>query len=152
MNAINGYDFEDLTLGMHASFTKTLTQQDIVLFADASGDRNPVHLDEGFAQQTPFQGCIVHGMLTASLISAAVAGHMPGAGTVLLSQSLRYKAPVRPGDTVRATVTVKELLHDKRWVNLSTVCEVAGRVVVEGDALVMPTSKVPRQIHSQGAS
>lgn len=142
MNAFNGYDFEDLQVGMTASFTKTITEDDISLFAQASGDRNPVHLDETFAQTTPFQGRIAHGMLTASLISAAVAQHLPGAGTILLSQSLRYKAPVRPGDVVQATVTVKELIHEKRRVNLTTVCTVAERVVVDGEALVMPTSRV----------
>ena len=148
MNAINGYDFEDLAVGMMACLTKTLTHDDIALFANASGDHNPVHMDEAFAQKTVFQGRIAHGMLTASLISAAVAGRLPGAGTVLLSQNLRYKAPVRPGDTVLATVTVQELLYDKQWVSLRTICEVAGRVVVDGDALVMPTSRLPRPARS----
>ena len=141
MNAINGYDYEDLEVGMTASFAKTISEADIVLFAGASGDNNAVHINEDFAQTTPFGGRIAHGMLTASVISAAIAGRLPGAGTIYLGQNLRFKAPVRPGETVQATVTVKELMAEKRRVVLSTVCTVGGRVVIDGDALVMPTSR-----------
>ena len=140
MNAINGYDYEDLEVGT-ASFAKTISEADIVLFAGASGDHNAVHIDEEFARTTPFKGRIAHGMLTASVISAAIAGRLPGAGTIYLGQNLRFKAPVRPGETVQATVTVKELMAEKRRVVLSTVCTVGGRVVIDGDALVMPTSR-----------
>lgn len=141
MNALNGYDFEDLAPGMHASFAKTITEADIILFAGASGDNNAMHIDEEFAQGTAFRGRIAHGMLTASVISAAIAGRLPGPGTVYLGQNLRFKAPVRPGDTVRATVTVKELARDKKRVTLATVCTVGDTVVIDGDALVMPTSR-----------
>jgi 3-hydroxybutyryl-CoA dehydratase len=144
MNALNGYDFEDLEPGMHASFAKTITEADIVLFAGASGDNNAVHINEEFARTTPFKGRIAHGMLSASVISATIAGRLPGPGTVYLAQNLRFKAPVRPGDTVQATVTVKELAPEKRRVTLTTVCTVDGKVVIEGDALVMPTSRKPR--------
>ena len=96
MNALNGYDFEDLRPGMQASFAKTITEADIILFAGASGDNNAMHINEEFAQGTAFKGRIAHGMLTASVISAAIAGRLPGPGTVYLSQSLRFKAPVRP--------------------------------------------------------
>lgn len=144
MNALNGYDFEDLSVGMSATFAKTITEADIVLFAAASGDNNAVHINEEFARTTPFKGRIAHGMLTASVISAAIAGKLPGAGTVYLGQNLRFKAPVKPGDTVQATVTVQALVTEKRRVALSTVCTVAGKVVIEGDALVMPTSRTPR--------
>lgn len=144
MNELNGYDFEDLTLGETASFAKTITEADIVLFAAASGDNNAVHINEEFAQTTQFKGRIAHGMLTASVISAAIAGKLPGPGTVYLGQNLRFKAPVRPGETVSAKVTVKELLPEKRRVMLTTVCTVAGKVVIEGDALVMPTSRQAR--------
>ena len=144
MNELNGYHFEDLEVGMCATFAKTITEADIVLFAGASGDNNAVHINEEFAQGTPFKGRIAHGMLTASVISAAIAGRMPGPGTVYLGQNLRFKAPVRPGDTVHATVTVKELIADKRRVSLSTVCTVNGNVVIDGDALVMPTSREKR--------
>ncbi|MDM0116063.1 MaoC family dehydratase [Variovorax sp. J22R133] len=144
MNELNGYDFEDLEEGMCASFAKTITEADIVLFSEVSGDSNAVHLDEEFAQTTPFKGRIAHGMLAASVISAALASRLPGPGSVYLGQSLRFKAPVRPGDTVHATVTVKELIAGKRRVSLSTVCTVDGETVIEGDALVMPTSRTSR--------
>ena len=134
MNELNGYDIEDLDAGMSATFAKTITEADIVLFASASGDNNAVHINEEFAQTTQFKGRIAHGMLTASVISAAIAGRLPGPGTVYLGQNLRFKAPVRPGDTVHATVTVKELFPEKRRVSLSTVCTVNGKVVIEGDA------------------
>ena len=145
MNELNGYDLEDLEPGMSATFAKTITEADIVLFAGASGDNNAMHINEEFAQTTAFKGRIAHGMLTASVISAAIAGRLPGPGTVYLSQNLRFKAPVRPGDTVHATVTVKELIPEKRRVALTTVCTVMGKVVIDGDALVMPTSRETRQ-------
>jgi 3-hydroxybutyryl-CoA dehydratase len=141
MNELNGYDFEDLQPGMSARFAKTITEADILLFAGTSGDINAVHLDEEFAQTTQFKGRIAHGMLTASIISAAIAGRLPGPGTIYLGQNLRFKAPVRPGDTVEAEVTVTELIAEKRRVVLSTVCTVGGKVVIDGDAVVMPTSR-----------
>lgn len=144
MNDLQGYDFEDLKVGTSASFAKTITEADIVLFAAASGDNNAVHLNEEFARTTPFKGRIAHGMLTASVISAAIAGRLPGPGTIYLGQSLRFKAPVRPGDTVHATVTVKELNPEKKRVTLGTVCTVGATVVIEGEALVMPTSRSRR--------
>lgn len=140
MNEINGFDYEDLKPGMSATFAKTITEADIVFFAAASGDNNAMHINEEFAQTTLFKGRIAHGMLTASVISAAIAGRLPGPGTVYLMQNLRFKAPVKPGETVHACVTVKELLPEKRRVSLTTVCSVAGKVVIDGDALVMPTS------------
>ena len=144
MNELDGYDIEDLKAGMSATFAKTITEADIVLFASASGDNNAMHINEEFAQTTQFKGRIAHGMLTASVISAAIAGRLPGPGTVYLGQNLRFRAPVRPGDTVHATVTVKELMPEKRRVSLATVCTVAGKVVIDGDALVMPTSRETR--------
>ena len=144
MNDLDGYHFEDLQPGMSATFAKTITEADIVLFAGASGDNNAVHINEEFARTTAFKGRIAHGMLTASVISAAIAGRLPGPGTVYLGQNLRFKAPVRPGDTVHATVTVNELFPEKRRVSLSTVCRVGDTVVIDGEALVMPTSSRPR--------
>lgn len=141
MNPLSGYDFEDLEVGMTATFAKTITEADIVLFASVSGDNNAMHINEEFAQTTQFKGRIAHGMLSASVISAAIAGRLPGPGTIYLSQNLRFKAPVRPGDTVHAIVTIKELLPEKRRVSLSTVCTVGGKVVIDGDALVMPTTR-----------
>lgn len=144
MNELNGYDFEDLEVGMSATFAKTITEADIVLFAAASGDNNAVHINEEFAQTTMFKGRIAHGMLSASVISAAIAGRLPGPGTVYLGQDLRFKAPVRPGDTVHATVSVKALNPEKRRVELSTTCTVRERVVIEGEAVVMPTTRAAR--------
>ena len=144
MNELDGYDIEDLKIGMSASFAKTITEADIVLFAAASGDNNAVHINEEFAQTTQFKGRIAHGMLSASVISAAIAGRLPGAGTIYLGQNLRFKAPVRPGDTVHASVTVNEILPEKGRVALTTVCTVGGKVVIDGDALVMPTSRAER--------
>ncbi len=144
MNEINGYDIEDLKPGMRASFAKTITEADIVLFAGASGDNNAIHINEEFAKTTPFKGRIAHGMLSASVISAAIAGKLPGPGTIYMAQNLRFKAPVRPGDTVHAEITVKEVQTEKGRVTLNTVCTVGGKVVIEGDALVMPTSSIKR--------
>lgn len=144
MNALNGYDVEDLKLGMTASFAKTITEADLVMFAGVSGDNNAMHVNEEFAATTPFGGRIAHGMLTASVISAAIANKLPGPGTVYLGQNLRFKAPVRPGQTVHATVTVTEINSERRRVRLSTVCRVGGIVVIDGDALVMTTTRDER--------
>jgi 3-hydroxybutyryl-CoA dehydratase len=136
MNELNGYDIEDLSVGLSATFAKTITEADIVLFAGASGDNNAVHINQEFAATTPFKSCIAHGMLTASVISAAIANKLPGHGTIYLRQSLEFRAPVRAGDTVRATVSVRELVPEKRLVSLATVCSVRDTVVITGEALV----------------
>ena len=143
MNALGGYDFEDLSLGMTATFGKTITEADIVLFAAVSGDNNAVHINEEFAKTTQFGGRIAHGMLSASVISAAIAGRLPGPGTVYLGQSLQFRSPVRPGDTVEATITVVELNESRRRITLKTECRVAGKLIITGEALVMTTSKAP---------
>jgi len=143
MNALMGYDIEDLEIGMSASFAKTITEADIVLFAGVSGDNNAIHINEEFAAGTIFKGRIAHGMLSASVISAAIANKLPGPGTVYMSQNLRFKAPVRAGDTVRALVTVKEIIREKQRVLLSTNCLVNDETVVEGEALVKTTSRNP---------
>jgi len=143
MNALGGYDFEDLSLGMTATFGKTITEADIVLFAAVSGDNNAVHINEEFAKTTQFGGRIAHGMLSASVISAAIAGRLPGPGTVYLGQSLQFRSPVRPGDTVEATITVVELNEARRRITLKTECRVAGKLIITGEALVMTTSKAP---------
>ncbi len=135
MNELNGYDMEDLEAGMTASFAKTITEADIVLFSAVSGDANAMHINEEFAATTAFGGRIAHGMLTASVISAAIAGHLPGPGSVYMEQKMRFVAPVRPGDTVHAHVTVKDV-GAKGHVTLETVCQVRGRDVVVGEALV----------------
>jgi 3-hydroxybutyryl-CoA dehydratase len=146
MNQLNGYDVEDLRVGMSASFSKTITEADLVLFAGVSGDNNAMHVNEEFAAATPFGGRIAHGMLTASVISAAIANKMPGPGTIYLGQNLRFRAPVRPGETVHATVTVTEISVDRRRVTLSTICRVGEKIVIDGDALVMPTTSQSREV------
>jgi 3-hydroxybutyryl-CoA dehydratase len=151
MNAVGGYDLEDLMVGMSAQFMKTLTERDIFLFASACGDRNPVHLDEEYAKRTPFGGRIAHGMLSAAVISAALAGRLPGPGSIYISQNLSFRRPVKLGETVCATVTIKEVLTSQRRAVLETVCEVNGKVVVEGHAVVMPTSLV-RRMKEQSAT
>ena len=135
---IHGYYFEELEPGMSAEFAKTVTEADVVGFAGISGDFNPVHVNEEFAQTTMFKGRIAHGMLSAGFISAVLANKLPGPGTIYLSQTLKFKAPVRPGDTVTATVTVREVNVPKNRVVLDTVCTVAGKVVIEGECQMMP--------------
>lgn len=145
MNPQNGYDIEDLAVGMTAEVGKTITEADIIMFSGVSTDVNAVHLNEEFAKTTMFGGRIAHGMLTATLISAVLGNRLPGPGCIYVSQSLKFKAPVRPGDTVTAKVTVKEVLLEKGRVVLDTVCTVGGKVVIEGEAMMMPTSKVRRE-------
>ena len=145
MNEQYGHDIEDLHVGMSASFAKTITEADIVLFAGVSGDNNAVHTNEEFAATTSFGGRIAHGFLTASVISAAVANRLPGPGTVYLGQQLRFCAPVRPGDTVHAIVTVKSVDLLKARAVLDTVCRVRDVVVIDGEATVMTTSSARRQ-------
>ncbi|MDN7425277.1 (R)-hydratase [Burkholderia sp. AU16741] len=145
MNDEGGYDLEDLIPGMSARFLKTLSERDVFLFASASGDKNPVHLDDAYAKRTRFGGRIAHGMLSASVISAAIATRLPGPGSIYLSQDLQFRRPVKLGETVCATVTVKEILASRRRVVLETRCEVNGLVVVEGTAVVMPTNTAERR-------
>jgi 3-hydroxybutyryl-CoA dehydratase len=144
MNEMNGYDVEDLHPGMQATFSKTITEADIVLFAAVSGDNNAVHINEEFAATTRFGGRIAHGFLTASVISAAVANRLPGPGTIYLSQQLNFRAPVRIGQTVHARVSVSAVDLARRRVTLDTVCRVGEMVVVDGEALVMTTSSAKR--------
>lgn len=145
MNPQNGYDIEDISVGMSAETAKTITDADIVLFAGVSTDVNAVHLDEEFGRTTPFGGRIAHGMLSASLISAVLGNRLPGPGVIYMSQSLRFRAPVRPGDTVHARVTVKEVFAEKCRVVLETVCSVGDKVVIDGEAMVMTTSRARRE-------
>ena len=136
-----GYYLEDLEIGMSASFSKTVTDADIVMFAGVSGDTNPVHISEEFAEKTMFKGRIAHGILSAGFISVAFGTKLPGPGCIYLSQNLRFKAPVKVGDTVTARVTIREMDVERRRVTFDTVCTVRDRVVVDGDALLMVTSR-----------
>ena len=109
---------EDIEMGMTRHLRKVITDEDIEMFAQVSTDRNPVHLDESYAQDTIFEGRIAHGMLTAGLISAVIGEQLPGHGTVYMGQTLKFLAPVRPGDTVVAEVEVIGIDHAKRRVKL----------------------------------
>lgn len=140
-DSLTGYYFEDLRVGMSAVYARTITETDIVLFCGVSGDTNPVHLNEVYAQGTRFGGRIAHGMLTASLISSVVGTKLPGPGAIYVSQNLRFRAPVRAGDTVSAEATVVELIPEKKFARLATTCRVGDRVVVEGEAVVMAPSR-----------
>jgi len=149
MNPQNGYDIEDMAAGMSAEIAKTITEADIVLFAGVSSDVNAIHMDDEYARTTMFGGRIAHGMLTASLLSSVLGNRLPGPGVVYMSQSLRFRAPVRPGDTVHARVTIKEVNVGKCRVVLDTVCTVGDKVVIDGEAVVMPTSREKREAASK---
>ncbi|WP_316015042.1 MaoC family dehydratase [Roseobacter sp. HKCCA0434] len=131
---------EELEIGMSRSVGKTIGMEEIEAFAELSTDHNPVHLDEAYAQDTIFGGRIAHGMLTAGLISAVIGEQLPGHGTVYLGQSLKFRAPVRPGDHVEATVTVTAIDHSKRRVTLDCKARVGDTVVLEGEATVLAPS------------
>jgi len=141
MDELRGYCLEDLEVGMSAVYTKTVTDADLVLFAGVSGDINPMHVDQEYAKTTMFEGRIAHGMLTASFISAVLGTKLPGPGCIYLNQTLKFKAPVRPGDTVKAKVTIKAIDPERARVTVDTVCTVAGKPVIEGEAVLM----VPRR-------
>lgn len=132
-----GYYLEDLKVGMTASYAKTVTEADVVLFAGISGDTNPVHMNEEFAKETMFQGRIAHGMLSASFISTVLGTKLPGPGAIYLSQNLKFKAPVRAGDTVSATATITGIVAEKKRVVMQTTCSVRNQIVLEGEAIVM---------------
>jgi len=145
MNPQNGYDIEDISVGMSAETAKTISEADILLFTAVSTDTNAVHLDEEYGKTTPFGGRIAHGMLSASLISAVLGTRLPGPGVIYVGQTLRFKAPVRIGDTVHARVMVKEVIAERCRVVLDTVCTVGGKAVIEGEATVMTTSRAKRE-------
>jgi acyl dehydratase len=128
--------------GDSAEITKTIEQADVDAFADLTGDHNPVHVDEEFAKTTRFGRRIAHGMLTASLISSVLANKLPGEGSVYLGQTLKFVAPVFPGDTITARVTVKEIRADKPIVKLETICiNQHDEIVIRGEATVLATDR-----------
>jgi 3-hydroxybutyryl-CoA dehydratase len=140
MNVLGGYDIEDLEPGMTASFAKTVTEADILMFSAVSCDINALHVCEEYARTTIFGGRIAHGMLSVGFISAVLANRLPGPGTIYLGQTLKFKAPVRAGDTVTATLTVKEVNVEKKRAVLDAVCTVGGKVVIEGESTMLCTS------------
>ncbi|MCV6823696.1 MULTISPECIES: MaoC family dehydratase [Halocynthiibacter] len=132
---------EDLEVGMSRYLQKEITDRDIALFAEVSTDHNPVHLDDDYAHDTIFEGRIAHGMLTAGLVSAVIGEQLPGHGTIYLGQSLKFLAPVRPGDVVRAEVTVADINYTNRRVALDCICTIKDKPVLKGEAQVLATSR-----------
>ena len=132
-----GYVFEDLTVGMEASYERAVTEADIVGFAEITGDMNPVHLDAAYAATTLFKERIAHGMLSAGYISAVFGTRLPGPGAIYVSQSLNFRGPVKIGDTVTAHVRLRELVEGKRRAIFDCRCSVGGKSVLEGEAVLM---------------
>jgi len=134
---VQGLYFEDLSIGQSAELTRTADAATVEAFAAVSGDDNPLHLDEAYAATTSFGGRIAHGMLAAAYISAVLGTRLPGPGAIYLSQSLRFRRPVRLGDAVTARVTVTAMDERRGQVTLATVCEAGGKTVVDGEAVVV---------------
>ncbi|MEM7570971.1 MAG: MaoC family dehydratase [Pseudomonadota bacterium] len=130
-------DFSALAVGQSDSFEKTVTDADVVMFAGVTGDTNPVHLSEDYAAGTMFETRIAHGMLSAGFISAVLGTKLPGPGAIYLSQTLSFKAPVRIGDTVRATVTIESLDEKRRRAVFDCACHVGDTLVTQGTATIM---------------
>lgn len=135
--SVQGHTIDDISVGMTESFSKSVSEADIVAFADVSGDHNPVHMDQAYAETTMFKGRIAHGMMSAAFISTVLGTKLPGAGCIYLSQSLKFRAPVRIGDTVEAKVEVTAIDKERRRVTFSTRCTVGDVVVVDGEAQLM---------------
>lgn len=139
---LHGYFIEDLTVGMKASYAKTITEADIVIFAGISGDNNPLHLNEEFARDSMFKGRIAHGMLTAVFISTVLGTKLPGPGCIYLNQEVKFLAPVRPGETVWTEVTITDVNLEKSRAVAKSVCTVAGKPVVEGVSTLLVPSRM----------
>mgnify|MGYP001220241479 CR=1 FL=1 len=135
-----GYILEDLSVGMSAELQVSITPERIMAFAEASGDFNPLHVDEAYAQASPYRGRVAHGLLSASFVSAVVGTMLPGPGAIYLGQTLNFHKPVRIGDLVTARVTVQSIDPSARVI-LKTECLVDGEAVLEGEA----TIRVPRR-------
>ena len=133
--------FEDLAIGQTASLGKTITEADILLFAAVSTDTNPVHINAEVAKSSIFGERIAHGMLSAGLISAVLGTRLPGPGSIYMSQTLRFRGPVKIGATVTATVEITALNAEKKRATLKTICTVGGETVIEGEALVQVPSR-----------
>jgi 3-hydroxybutyryl-CoA dehydratase len=138
---MQGLFFEDLSVGQSAEMVRTVQAADIDAFAAVSGDENPVHLDEAYAKATQFGGRIAHGALSVAYVSAVLGTRLPGPGAIYISQTVKFRRPVRIGDAVTARVTVTALDERRGQATLETVCEVNGKAVMDGEAVVM----VPRR-------
>lgn len=126
-----------ISIGQSETYTRTVTETDIALFGEVTGDMNPVHFDEAYAATTPFKTRIAHGMLSAGFFSTILGTKLPGPGSIYMGQTLAFKAPVRIGDTVTATCTVTAMVPEKRRVTLSCIAKVGETVVIEGEATVL---------------
>jgi 3-hydroxybutyryl-CoA dehydratase len=147
MLVLRTLSFEDLSVGMTETLSKTIASSDVVGFAEVTGDRNPIHLSEHFAAKTPFGTRIAHGLYTASLISAVLGTRLPGPGAIYISQTLNFRAPVKIGDTVEVNVTVAELIVPKCRARLTCNCTVDGEIVLDGEAWVkVPSGKSGRPL------
>ncbi len=133
--------FEDLRVGMRETTRNVVTKEKVAAFAEISGDHNPIHLDEAYAATTPFGGCIAHGVFTASFVSAVIATRLPGPGSIYISQTLSFRAPVMVGATVDTTIEVLELTERGRRVKLKCECRVDDKVVLTGEAEVKATAR-----------
>lgn len=137
----DGMILEELHVGQSAELSHTVTEADILKFAEASGDVNPLHVDEAYAAKTMFRGRIAHGLLPGSFVSAVVGTQLPGPGTIYLSQTLSFHRPTRIGDTVTARVEVLSIEQETARVTLRTTCSVDDDLVLDGEAVV----RVPRR-------
>jgi 3-hydroxybutyryl-CoA dehydratase len=138
-----GKSIHELKIGDSAQISKTITEADIELFARATGDFNPVHLDQAYAEKTMFKGRIAHGLLSVGLLSSILGNILPGHGTIYLSQEVKFLAPVRIGDIITAEVEVIELISDKNRAKFRTTCmNQDGKLVVDGIAWAMPPKKL----------
>ena len=134
-----GYTIDQLELGQQARFTKTVSEFDVYMFAGISGDFNPAHINQAYAEQTAFKTRIAHGILSAGFISNVLGNQLPGPGTIYISQSMTFLAPVNIGDTITATAEVVEIRTEKKRVRIKTVCtNQDGTEVLSGEALVSP--------------
>lgn len=136
ITALNGYRFDELKTGMSAVYSRTITDTDLRNFSGVTGDTNPMHLNEEYAKNTFFKDRIVHGFLTAGLLSTVIGTKLPGPGCIYVSQTLQFKAPVYVGDTVYARATITKLIPEKRRVILQTQCSVKDTIVLDGEAVV----------------
>jgi len=133
--------FEDLAVGMRETTRNEVTKEKVAAFAEISGDHNPIHLDDAYAATTTFGACIAHGVFTASFVSAIIATRLPGPGSIYISQTLSFRAPVMVGATVETTIEVLELIERGRRVKLKCECRVDDKVVLTGEAEVKATAK-----------
>src|SRR5580692_460767 len=141
---VTGAFLDELTVGQNAELTRTVAEGDLAAFAAVTGDNNPIHLDEAYAAATPFKGRIAHGMLSAGYISAVLGTTLPGPGAIYVSQTLSFRRPVRIGDEVTAEVKVTAIDPARGRVTFATQCVVAGKTVVEGEAVVVVPRLSPR--------